>query len=324
MKCSVVIPLYNKERTVSRAIHSVLKQTLNRACEPQIIVVDDGSTDASLYIAKKIQRANLHRNIVIHSQLNAGVSSARNAGIALAENNYVAFLDADDSYEPEFLEEIASLSSNFSQASVFATSYRFVNASTGRARNARLCHIDKAHQQQLLADYFLSAASGDLPITSSSVCIKKQALERIGGFPLDENMGEDQSVWSQLALSESIGISRRVCANYYEQTDQSLMQTIATQTEMPYSRRLQKKLANKEIEKSKVLSVKRYIASHLIDLGRRNIEREDLVSAAKFLHDPRSWQLPVRWLYYFGKLAISRVLAKLSAFTTSSTIQSKR
>jgi len=309
MKLSIVIPLYNKQETIHRAMISVLDQISSSDCnvvqENELITVDDGSRDNSLTVARRIQREHTDRNIIIHSQRNAGVSAARNKGVELASADYVAFLDGDDSYEPNFISEIVRLIKEFPMAAMFATSYRLIDSNSGHRRKARMTGL-KAHKgKHLLSDYFYSAAHGDLPVTSSSVCIRKSALIQIGSFPVGENMGEDQAVWSQMALKHEIALSSKVCANYFLDTNNSLMNTVAPSKEMPFSQRLQAQLYDKEIQGEKIESIQQYIAGHLLDLCRRNIQIGDLANAKKLLEDPRSSRLRKRWVYAHLKLGMA-------------------
>jgi glycosyltransferase involved in cell wall biosynthesis len=93
----IIIPLYNKERTVGRTIESVLAQTFT---DWQLIVVDDGSTDHGL----KVVQGFADPRIRVLSQSNAGPGAARNAGIRAATAACLAFLDADDEWYPWYLE----------------------------------------------------------------------------------------------------------------------------------------------------------------------------------------------------------------------------
>jgi len=137
MKISVVIPMYNKQQTIRRAVYSVFDQLERFSAEVQLVIVDDGSTDDSLSVVNRIQRENTHRDIIVYSQENSGVSAARNQGIALASNNFIAFLDADDSYEPNFLDEISALILRYPNAGLYCTSYRFINTFNGTKRDAK-------------------------------------------------------------------------------------------------------------------------------------------------------------------------------------------
>ena len=101
IKVSVIIPVYNASDYLRPALDSVLGGTLD---DIEVICVDDGSTDNSLEILKEYQDGD-HR-VRILTETNAGPAIARNSGIKRARGEYLAFLDADDFYEPAFLEEL--------------------------------------------------------------------------------------------------------------------------------------------------------------------------------------------------------------------------
>lgn len=100
-RVSVIIPTYNYGRFLAESIDSVLAQTLPAH---EVIVVDDGSTDDTPAVA-----ARFGGRIVYHRQANRGVSAARNLGIDRATGDWLAFLDADDMWEPVKLERVASV-----------------------------------------------------------------------------------------------------------------------------------------------------------------------------------------------------------------------
>lgn len=97
---SIVIPTYNRVHVLERAINSILTQTF---CDFELIIVDDGSTDATQTVVGKLQDDRV-RYIY---QTNKGVSAARNSGIAYASGCYVTFLDSDDEVTPTWLEAFA-------------------------------------------------------------------------------------------------------------------------------------------------------------------------------------------------------------------------
>lgn len=99
IKVSVIIPIYNAYDYLRPALDSVVYQTLR---DIEIICIDDGSTDRSLEILKEYQKSDDRVRIV--TEANAGPGLARNNGLGRARGDYVAFLDADDFYEPNFLE----------------------------------------------------------------------------------------------------------------------------------------------------------------------------------------------------------------------------
>ena len=98
VKVSVIIPVYNSEKSIRKCLDSVLAQTLN---EIEIICVDDGATDSSPQILEEYAQKDA-RVRVIHQE-NAGAGAARNLGLRMARGEYLSILDADDFFEPEML-----------------------------------------------------------------------------------------------------------------------------------------------------------------------------------------------------------------------------
>lgn len=98
---SIVVPAYNVETEIEDCIRSVQQQTYP---EWELLVVNDGSKDSTAAIVEKVAAED--SRIHLFNQQNAGVSSARNTGIREASGIYIAFLDGDDMWEPEFLEEM--------------------------------------------------------------------------------------------------------------------------------------------------------------------------------------------------------------------------
>lgn len=99
---SVVIPMYNAEKTILRTIESVMQQTSK---PEEVILVDDGSTDASFSLVKNyLNYYNGPIQFVLYQQANAGVSKARNEGMKRAQGDYIALLDADDWWKPEKID----------------------------------------------------------------------------------------------------------------------------------------------------------------------------------------------------------------------------
>jgi glycosyltransferase involved in cell wall biosynthesis len=99
---SVILPVHNRADVLGRAIRSVLDQTLK---DFELIVVDDGSTDESVAVAKSFADPRIK---IIELAENRGGNAARNAGVRAAEAPLIAFLDSDDTYLPEKLERVAA------------------------------------------------------------------------------------------------------------------------------------------------------------------------------------------------------------------------
>lgn len=97
---SVIIPMYNEEKYISRCLQSLIAQTMN---DYEVIIVDDGSDDYSIEICKKFQSKFRYCSIISHAK-NMGASAARNSGLKYATGSYIAFLDSDDTLSPYFFE----------------------------------------------------------------------------------------------------------------------------------------------------------------------------------------------------------------------------
>lgn len=123
---SIVIPLYNKEAYIQNTLKSVLDQSLTSW---ECIIVDDGSTDDSLRLAKEfISLHKIRAKVVV--QKNAGPSVARNTGIKKSSGSYIAFLDADDLWMPSKLEKQVSYMINNPQVDLCLTNYVIFNRSS--------------------------------------------------------------------------------------------------------------------------------------------------------------------------------------------------
>lgn len=103
LKVSVIIPAYNTEAYIAKAIESALTQTIH---EIEVIVIDDVSTDATIEVAKRFSDPRLQ---VVVNQQNLGAGLTRNKGLALAKGEWVALLDSDDWFAPERLERLLKI-----------------------------------------------------------------------------------------------------------------------------------------------------------------------------------------------------------------------
>ena len=206
---SVVIPLYNKEKDVRRAIASAFAQTYPPA---EIIVVDDGSTDRGADVVESLGDAHIR----LERQPNAGVSAARNRGIAMASSELIAFLDADDEWMPDHLETIVHLCRTFPECQVFATSYMLRFDSHKHERLPIFRGIPYEPWEGVLEDYFGLAASSDPPLWSSAVAATRTALQTIDGFPIGIPQGEDLLTWARLAMRYKVAFCSKPSAVFWQ------------------------------------------------------------------------------------------------------------
>lgn len=199
---SVIIPLYNKENTVTRAIMSVLQQTYQKF---EIIIVNDGSTDNSLEVVKNIDDPRL----IIVSQQNGGVSSARNKGIKTSHNELLAFLDADDEWEIDFLESIDYLIAKYPKCGMYATG-RFERSNL-KGENRMICSKENLSKDFIIKEYLAEPYI----IQMSSMCVRKSIVEEIGYFPLNIKIGEDVDFKLRIACKNKIAYFNEPKTIYY-------------------------------------------------------------------------------------------------------------
>ncbi|BDX08256.1 glycosyltransferase family 2 protein [Planctobacterium marinum] len=274
---SVVIPLYNKANHILDAIASIKAQSVPA---DEIIIIDDGSSDNGVAI---VEQANI-ADVRIIRQANQGVSVARNNGIKAARNQYVAFLDADDTWLPFFLEEMQLLIAKFPQCKFFASRYQCIDGDKYVDAKINLEGLDP--QGVLLSNYFEVAASGDLPFMISSAVIEKSLVDSIGGFPPGERIGEDQDFFARAAMYGPIAYSPNIHLMYRRDAENSATSTWVPEQECPFSERLKHQVARLN-QKVVAQQVNKYSAAHLCHLAKLNIYKGRFRSARKLLADTR-------------------------------------
>lgn len=203
---SVVIPLYNKGPHIASTLNTVLAQTLPAV---EIIVVDDGSTDNGPDVVQQY----IKRGVRLVRQSNQGVSVARNAGLQMAASAYVAFLDADDQWEPNHLATLDELIALCPTAALLSTAHVI-------RREGQLIHPLSGCAQGCLGqvdDFFMAFSKGLSLVNSSTACVRKDALLAVGGFPVGMRRGEDIVAWMKLALQYPVAHAARVTAVFNQE-----------------------------------------------------------------------------------------------------------
>ena len=205
---SVVIPLYNKRAFIRATLQSALAQS-HPATE--IIIVDDHSTDGSVAaIADLIGGTPLGGSVRLIEQANAGPGPARNRGVAEASGEWVAFLDADDLWQPNHLATLAEVAAQCPDATIVAARHQRVAATDP------LSAPDTSPLAARRIDYFGEAQAGEI-LSSTSVAVRRAVLIEAGGFGAFYP-GEDFELWTRLALDHVIAVSARTTAFYVQQT----------------------------------------------------------------------------------------------------------
>jgi len=185
---SVIVPVYNREQLVQRAIESILAQEEG---DYELIVVDDGSTDRTVEVVRQYGEA-----LTLIEQENAGPGAARNRGIRAATGEYVTFLDSDDQWLPWTLST-------------------FREAIRRHDRPAFVCgnHVDldldeaidsvrwTEYADRHWPDYYTAAATQNIWIRPPSVAIHADALRWAGGFISKKINAEDVDLWMKLGTA---------------------------------------------------------------------------------------------------------------------------
>jgi hypothetical protein len=210
MRISIVVPLYNKERYVTRALRSIEAQTMT---DFEVIVVDDGSTDGSVAAASSVRDSRFR----IISQPNGGPGAARNRGATEARSDVLAFLDADDEWLPHFLEHaLETLERGGTAAAVVG--YRHLPSGRSTAPLWRRRGLTDGVTRITAAtppDLVVSLVAYMSPW---STVIRKETFHQLGGFCAVPGVkyAEDAHLWLRLVFNEPIAVSvEPPCALYH-------------------------------------------------------------------------------------------------------------
>ena len=182
MKISVIIPTFNRKKTLGRAIQSVFNQSL---WPFEVLIIDDGSNDGT----KEWVKENF-QDIKFIYQNNRGVSSARNKGIKYASGDWIAFLDSDDEWLPNKLyEQVKAIELN-PEINFFHTNEIWI-------RNGVRVNQMKKHKKY--GGYIFEKCLDICRVSPSSSLIKKEIFDDIGMFDESLRVCEDYDLWLRIA-----------------------------------------------------------------------------------------------------------------------------
>lgn len=219
IKVSVIVPIYNAGDFLRPALDSVITQTLS---DIEIICIDDGSTDESLEILKEYQEKDERIRIV--TETNAGPALARNNGIRRARGEYLAFLDADDFYHPEFLESLYNLAKRdvldiaISQYDIYNTrKSRF--ETSGGADHSDIFTPGKVTSKSEYPDIILASTTG----SPWNKLFRRSFIEHNGlAFLHEVRMYEDvYFVVTAMALAQRVGKVHKILMHHRIHSEQS-------------------------------------------------------------------------------------------------------
>ena len=149
-------------------------------------------------------------------QDNTGVSAARNRGVEESTAPYICFLDADDWWEPAFLEEISNLVEHHPDAGIYGLGYYIVK--NGKKRPAPI-GVNSDFTEGEINYCQVYAKTLCMPLTSISVCIPRKVFDDTKGFPPGITLGEDFILWLSIALKHKVVLLNKPLANYNQDVD---------------------------------------------------------------------------------------------------------
>ncbi len=206
---SVIIPVYNVEKYVRKSINSILEQTYKNY---EIILIDDGSTDSSGKICDEY--ANKYECIKVYHQKNAGLSAAKNNGINKSKGNHICFLDSDDWYSNNTLEEFVNLVINYnvdiSIINIFHTTDEGKEYTS--SNDIIIYNQAEALTQLFINTYVLGSSNNKL--------YKKELFNNIK-FPLNRSWEDMYISFDILMKIPKIAYSKNACL-YYRHRKESI------------------------------------------------------------------------------------------------------
>jgi len=259
---TVIIPCYNAEKYISEAISSVLNQTYKPI---EIIVVNDGSTDQS---EKRIEAFG--DQVYYLKQTNQGVSQARNTGFDKASGQYICFMDADDWFYPDNIEQKMNCFKNNPQVGLV---HSMVDVT-----DDKLTSSGKYLKGQRGKNITQALLNMELPIPCpSNALIKKEVLEKVGVFNVDLSTSADFELWL------------RICQQYeVEMVDTPGIKYRQHQNNMFSDKRLFKKDIQYIIDKYAVQSPynwRVFLHKNNFSLVLNSIKQKKNAQAAYFLYN---------------------------------------
>lgn len=222
-KLSVVIPIYNAEKTLYRCIDSILNQTFS---ELEVILVDDGSTDSSLGICEEYAKRD-DRVVVFHKE-NAGLVAARKSGVELASGEYIGFVDSDDYIDADmYLSLMSEVAKTQADIVIGGITIDYIDYSKKIYNGLPVGNYNRNGIEQTIVPKMLKHDGfnkfGIMPGVVLKV-FKKNLLEKSLANVWDElTIGEDVAITSfAVTLAQSVSIIE-TAAYHYVQTENSMI-----------------------------------------------------------------------------------------------------
>lgn len=232
---SVVMPVYNVEKYLHESIESVLNQTFK---DFELIIVNDGSSDESLNIAKQFKEKD--SRILILNQKNAGLSAARNAGIKRAKGQYIYFLDSDDYLKNDFLEKMFNIFTTKKVDTIFFLPETFIDGD--RDDSSIIEHYDRYYERSLLEEkdysaieYYTLMAKNSQFVASACLQISKLSLFKKNKLYFEKGIINEDELFTRVLLFAGDKVYFCKERFYYRRIRELSITTSSIKSIKPYS-----------------------------------------------------------------------------------------
>ncbi len=202
-KVSVVIPTYNREKTIVRSIQSVLDQTYTNL---ELLVIDDGSTDGTADIVKSIKDDRI-KYILLNE--NKGPANARNLGVQMAEGAWIAFQDSDDCWHDDKLEIQMNYAKEHPEYSMIYCIYNAI------VYDGEQFQVPPKPWPEVMEGYMMNSLLEGNGIGAPTMLIKKTAFVEAGGFDTSYNCFEDWEFVLRFSKRFQIGFVKKALIDCY-------------------------------------------------------------------------------------------------------------
>jgi len=311
--------VYNDERYLCEAVESILNQTYS---DFEFIIIDDASTDATTAILGGFDDSRIIRS---RNEENIGLTRSLNKGLAIARGEYIARMDADDISLPERLAKQVDFLDAHPEVGVLGTEVRVIDGS------GNTCHIWRLPSKHALIKWRLCFSD---PIAHPTAMMRREALERVGGYDADFVSAQDYDLWRRLSrvtqlsnLQEVLLLLRRheasvTSAHRPKQLENSIRisQMVASETlgENVSVQILQDLWSREFKRRSDVYHAAHFIYSlyqisatdsTLTPAEQRMIRRDAARQMARLARDGRAWGVLI-YAYQLDPLVIGRAAAR--------------
>lgn len=275
---SVIIPTYNRLELLKQTVDSVRNQTFR---DFEIIVVNDGSTDGT------VQWLQQQSDLVSLEQPNSGIAASRNKGVSIASGQWMAFLDHDDLWAEDKLQ--------------IQTDFIMLNPEIAMvaAKHSRIgSNLSATESRDWIKGDLYAKVYSESFIHTSSVMIRKDALEKIGGFPTKYRFADEFEVWIKISKMFPVGFVNKtlVFIRFYDSNTSHNRIGVRSDT-------YEILLSNYDPDRIPRDIYLRTMSDHDISFGRAYVGIGDLDNALKWFHRgvertpfrPRPWRYYIRY-----------------------------